>query len=79
MKSRPLGGTFCIRLLDACHPVLLGTGTAISHYESPKRSWKRMDYYGSRNLMLFAFFNVPTSVLMTRSCTALRRANIHSS
>ncbi|RPD51611.1 glycosyltransferase family 2 protein [Paracnuella aquatica] len=54
---------FCIRLLDAGHPVLLGTGTAISHYESPKRSWKRMDYYGSRNLMLFAFFNVPTSVL----------------
>lgn len=54
---------FCIRLLDAGYPVLLGNGTAISHYESPRRSWKRMDYYGSRNLMLFAFFNVPTSML----------------
>lgn len=50
---------FCIRLLDSGFPVLLGTGTPIYHYESPIRSWKRMDYFGSRNLILFAFFNVP--------------------
>jgi GT2 family glycosyltransferase len=50
---------FCIRLLDAGLPVLLGSGTPVYHYESPIRSWKRMDYFGSRNLILFAFFNVP--------------------
>lgn len=50
---------FCIRLLNAKYPVLLGKGNYISHYESPKRSFARMDFYGSRNLILFAFFNVP--------------------
>ncbi len=50
---------FCIRLLDKGFPVLLGFGHPIHHYESPVRSWKRMDYFGSRNLILFAFFNVP--------------------
>jgi GT2 family glycosyltransferase len=50
---------FCIRLLDKGHPVLLGKGHAIHHHESPKRSWERMDFYGSRNIILFALFNVP--------------------
>ncbi|HZF65908.1 MAG TPA: glycosyltransferase family A protein, partial [Chitinophagaceae bacterium] len=50
---------FCIRLLDAGYPVLLGAGHAINHHESPKRSWERMDFFGSRNLILFAFFNIP--------------------
>ena len=50
---------FCIRLLNRGFPVLLGSGSPIYHYESPRRNWSRMDYYGSRNLILFAFFNVP--------------------
>ena len=50
---------FCIRLLNRGFPVLLGSGNPIYHYESPRRNWSRMDYYGSRNLILFAFFNVP--------------------
>lgn len=50
---------YCIRLLEQGYPVFLGKGNAIHHYESPKRSWERMDFYGSRNLMLFAIFNVP--------------------
>jgi len=50
---------FCIRLLDRGFPVLLGCGNPIYHYESPRRNWGRMDYYGSRSLILFAFFNVP--------------------
>ena len=54
---------YCIRLLDQGYPVFLGKGHAIHHYESPKRSWDRMDFYGSRNLMLFAIFNVPLKYL----------------
>jgi GT2 family glycosyltransferase len=50
---------FCIRLLNKGLPVILGRGHAIHHYESPKRNFDRMDFYGSRNLLLFAFFNVP--------------------
>jgi GT2 family glycosyltransferase len=54
---------FCIRLLDQGYPVLVGQGSAIHHYESSFRNWKKMDYYGSRNLILFAFFNVPLLLL----------------
>lgn len=54
---------YCIRLLELGHPVFLGKGNAIHHYESPRRSWDRMDFYGSRNLMLFAIFNVPLKYL----------------
>ena len=50
---------FCIRLLDLGLPVILGKGSPIVHYESPKRSFQRVDFYGSRNLILFALFNVP--------------------
>jgi GT2 family glycosyltransferase len=54
---------FCIRLLQNGYPVLIGNGNAITHNESLKRSWERMDYFGSRNLILFAFFNVPFALL----------------
>ncbi|PRY06761.1 GT2 family glycosyltransferase [Pontibacter ummariensis] len=54
---------FCIRLLQFGFPVLLGKGHAIHHHESTKRSWERMDFYGSRNLILFAVFNVPVIFL----------------
>jgi GT2 family glycosyltransferase len=54
---------FCIRLLQNGYPVLVGNGNVITHNESPKRSWERMDYFGSRNLILFAFFNVPFPLL----------------
>ena len=60
---------YCIRLLNAGFPVLLGNGNPILHYESPRRSWERMDFYGSRNLMLFAFFNVPL-VFLPVQCIA---------
>jgi GT2 family glycosyltransferase len=55
---------FCIRLLQHGYPVVIGNGNAITHNESSKRSWERMDYFGSRNLILFAFFNVPFPLLL---------------
>ena len=48
-----------IRMLDRGWLVRLGTSDQIRHYESPKRDRRRMDYYGRRNDILFAWENVP--------------------
>lgn len=50
---------FCLRMLDAGYVVRLGTGDPIHHYESIHRDLARMDYYGRRNDILFAWQNVP--------------------
>lgn len=52
-------GDFCIRMLDAGYYVRLGNGNPILHFESPKRDSTRIDYYGSRNSILFVWQNVP--------------------
>lgn len=54
---------YCIRMLDAGYVVRLGRSDIIKHYESPKRSHERMDFYGSRNDVLFGWHNVPSSSL----------------
>lgn len=50
---------FCIRMLDAGWVVRVGTANLIIHHESPKRDFRRMDFYGTRNSVLFAWQNVP--------------------
>ena len=50
---------FCLRMLDAGHVVRLGRADPIHHFESPRRDTKRMDLYGRRNDVLFAWHNVP--------------------
>lgn len=50
---------FCIRLLAGGYVVKLGTSEPIHHFESPKRDFRRMDHYGPRNAILFAWQNVP--------------------
>lgn len=52
---------FCIRMLDRGYVVRLGKGDAILHYELPNRDWSRVDFYGRRNDVLFAWGNVPIS------------------
>jgi len=54
---------YCIRMLDRGYVVRLGRSDVIHHYESPKRSFARMGYYGRRNDILFAWQNVPGSML----------------
>lgn len=54
---------YCIRMLDAGYVVRMGRSDIIKHYESPKRSFERMDFYGRRNDVLFGWHNVPASVL----------------
>jgi GT2 family glycosyltransferase len=56
---------FCIRLLAKGWFVRLGTGDVITHYEAPSRDWGRMDFYGRRNDILFAWRNVPFPYLPT--------------
>jgi glycosyltransferase involved in cell wall biosynthesis len=52
-------GDFCVRMLAAGFLVRLGSADPIRHYESPRRDMRRMDLYGGRNQVLFAWHNVP--------------------
>jgi glycosyltransferase involved in cell wall biosynthesis len=57
---------YCIRALNKGYVVRLGRADPIHHYESPRRSFKRMDIYGRRNDILFAWHNVPLLHLPVR-------------
>jgi glycosyltransferase involved in cell wall biosynthesis len=50
---------YCIRMLMAGYVVRLGNADPIHHFESTKRDFQRMDFYGARNSALFAWQNVP--------------------
>ena len=50
---------YCIRMLDRGWVTRLGSSDPIVHYESPRRDFKRMDYFGRRNDILFAWHYVP--------------------
>lgn len=50
---------YSIRLLNAGYVVCLGDLDPIIHWESPKRDFNRMDFYGSRNNIIFVWQNVP--------------------
>ncbi len=50
---------FCIRLLEAGYITRCGNSDPIHHFESPRRSWQRMDFYGARNNIIFTWCNVP--------------------
>jgi GT2 family glycosyltransferase len=49
----------CVRLLASGYVVRLGSGDPIHHFESPRRDFRRMDHYGPRNAILFAWQNAP--------------------
>ena len=50
---------YCIRMLNAGYITRAGNADPIHHFESPRRSWTRMDYYGARNKVMYAWNNVP--------------------
>ncbi len=50
---------YCVRMLDAGFVTRAGSADPIHHYESPRRSYARMDFYGARNKVLYAWHNVP--------------------
>jgi glycosyltransferase involved in cell wall biosynthesis len=57
---------YCIRMLNAGYITRAGNADPIHHYESTKRSFARMDYYGARNKVLYAWHNVPFPDLPVR-------------
>lgn len=50
---------YCLRLLEAGYITRCGTADPVHHFESPRRNYQRMDYYGARNKVLYAWSNVP--------------------
>jgi glycosyltransferase involved in cell wall biosynthesis len=50
---------YSIRLLNAGYIVRCGLSDPIHHFESPRRSWARMDFHGARNKVMYAWNNVP--------------------
>jgi len=50
---------YCVRMLNAGWITRLGNADPIHHFESPRRSWSRMDFYGARNKILYAWHNIP--------------------
>ena len=52
-------GDLCIRLLERGLYVRLSNAKPILHHESRRRIIERINVYGQRNLMLFAWYNVP--------------------
>ena len=53
---------YCTRLLDAGYVVRLGNADPIHHFESPRRDFRRMDFFGRRNDILYVWHNVPWPV-----------------
>jgi len=64
-------GDLCIRLLNRGLLVRMGIGAPILHYESPRRSFERINLYGQRNLMLFAWHNVPMPEFALHFCATV--------
>jgi glycosyltransferase involved in cell wall biosynthesis len=50
---------YCIRMLNQGFLTKAGHSDPIHHFESPRRSFTRMDYFGARNKVLYAWHNVP--------------------
>lgn len=57
-------GDFCIRMLAAGFVTRLGRAPFLQHHESPRRSFTRMDHYGRRNDLLFAWRHAPAVWLL---------------
>jgi len=53
-----------IRMLNRGFLIRLGSAHPLHHYESPRRSSKRMDLLGARNKLLFSWLNVPLPYLL---------------
>ncbi len=64
---------FCLRMLSAGHVVRLGNSDVIEHFESPRRDFRRMDFFGRRNDVLFAWHNLPMAYAIPHSITTSAR------
>jgi len=69
---------FCVRMLDAGWFTRCGNADPIHHFESPRRSWTRMDFYGARNKIIYAWHNVPTRALPKHLAGTTARTLLHT-
>jgi glycosyltransferase involved in cell wall biosynthesis len=69
---------YCARMLNAGYIVRCGTADPIHHFESPRRSWKRMDYYGARNKVLYAWNVVPSPFFPMHLAATTFMTSIHA-
>jgi GT2 family glycosyltransferase len=53
----------CLRMMNKGYFTRLGNADPIHHLESPARDFGKMDFYGRRNDILFAWHNVPMPYL----------------
>lgn len=71
-------GDYCLRMLAAGYVTRVGHADPIFHYESPDRSSERMDFYGRRNDILFAWQNVPMPYLPFHLAATVVRGSIYT-
>jgi GT2 family glycosyltransferase len=69
---------YCIRLLAAGYVVRLGASETIHHFVSPKRDMRRLHYYGTRNNILFACFNIAGGQLPLHLAGTTIRTLLHA-
>jgi hypothetical protein len=69
---------YCIRMLAASFVVRLGYGDPIHHFESPRRDFRRMDHYGPRNAILFAWQNVPLPAALVQMPATIAGVLMHT-
>jgi glycosyltransferase involved in cell wall biosynthesis len=69
---------YCIRMLNAGWITRCGNADPIHHFESPRRSWSRMDFYGARNKVLFAWHNIPFPVVALQLAGRTAKAIVFS-
>ncbi len=71
-------GDYCLRMLDAGFVVRLGNADPIHHFESPRRDFRRMDYFGARNAVVFVWQNVSMPYLLWHWPAVIVRVFLHT-
>lgn len=67
-----------MRMLNAGWITRCGNADPIYHFESPRRSWARMDFYGARNKVLYAWHNVPFPRVVSHLAGTTAKTLIHT-
>jgi len=71
-------GDYCLRMLETGYVTRVGCADPIHHYESPSRSLERMDFYGRRNDIIYAWQNVPMPYLPLHLGATVLRGSIYA-
>ena len=70
-------GDYSVRMLNAGYFVKAGTAPPIFHHESPIRPSKRRNELGTRNQMLFAWYNIPGPKMVPQMLGSGIKASLH--